>query len=277
MFRFGQVEFDDVHGQLRVAGRPVGLDRPCLSILMVLVSEAGKDIHKDRLLEAGWPGRIVHENSLAKAISRLRRALGEDGEALETVHGHGYRLAADVRVASPEDAERTATPSKRRFPRTALFLAAVVALGGLTLVALEASSSNDGLHGLWNELNGEPADSIGRILWVDDHPENIEAERRYFEERNVTVYHVSNSADALALLAMYEYEAVISDMGRTEGPLAGIKLVQEMRTRGDPTPFVVYTIVPSEAQRSLVAESGGQAVAVTSAELYDAVLPLMED
>ena len=97
------------------------------------------------------------------------------------------------------------------------------------------------------------------------------------EERNVTVYRVGTTAEVLALLAMYDYDAVISDMGRTEGPLAGIRLVQEMRTRGDATPFVVYTIEPSEAQRSLVAESGGQAVAVTSDELYDAVLPLMED
>src|SRR3546814_9490981 len=52
-------------------------------------------VRSDRLLEAGWPGRVVHENSLAKAIGRLRKALGADGEALETVHGYGYRLAAE--------------------------------------------------------------------------------------------------------------------------------------------------------------------------------------
>jgi DNA-binding response OmpR family regulator len=277
MFRFGQVEFDEVRGRLRVAGRAIELDRPCLSILAVLVRDAGKDIGKDRLLEAGWPGRIVHENSLAKAVSRLRRALGEDGEALETIHGHGYRLAAEVRAVPAGDAKSAAPPRKRRFPRPALLLTAVVTLAGLTAAAMEAFSSNDRFHELWNELNGEPPDSIGRILWVDDHPENIEVERRYLEERNVMVYQVGTTAEALALLAMYDYEAVISDMGRTEGPLAGIRLVQEMRTRGDATPFVVYTIVPSEAQRSLVAESGGQAVAVTSDELYDAVLPLMED
>lgn len=277
MFRFGQVEFDEVRGRLRVAGRAIELDRPCLSILAVLVREAGKDIDKDRLLEAGWPGRIVHENSLAKAVSRLRRALGEDGEALETVHGRGYRLAAEVRAAPADDTESIVPSRRGRFPRPALLLAAAVTLAGLTAVGLGAFSSDDRLHELWNELNGEPPDSIGRILWVDDHPENVQAERRYFEQRNVTVYQVDTTAEALALLAMYDYEAVISDMGRTEGPLAGIKLVQEMRTRGDATPFVVYTIVPSEAQRSLVAEAGGQAVAVTSDELYDAVLPLVEN
>lgn len=274
---FGQVEFDEVRGRLRVAGRPVELDRPCRSILAMLLREAGSDVDKDRLLEAGWPGRVVDENSLAKAISRLRRALGEDGRALETVHGYGYRLDADVRNVATAEPEHTLPIGKHRPNRPALLIAAAIMLAGATAVALEAFSGDSQLRQLWNELNGEPPDTIGRILWVDDHPENIQVERRYFGERKVSVYHVPSTAEALALLAMYDYDAVISDMGRTEGPLAGIKLVQEMRTRGDATPFVVYTIVPSEAQRTLVSESGGQAVAVTSDELYGAILPLMED
>ena len=72
---------------------------------------------------------------------------------------------------------------------------------------------------------------------------------------------------------MYKYGAVISDMNRNDKPLDGITLVKTMRQRHDGTPFILYTVVPSPAQRLLVAQAGGQADAVTPAELYAAVVP----
>src|SRR3546814_6834783 len=59
----------------------------------------------------------------------------------------------------------------------------------------------------------------------------------------------SSDLQALQLLAMYEYRAVISDMNRHGRPLAGLELVREMRQRQDDTPFFLYTVVPSEAQQ----------------------------
>jgi len=115
------------------------------------------------------------------------------------------------------------------------------------------------------------------VLWVDDHPQNNLNERRFFEQRKLAVYQVETSEDALALLAMYDYGAVISDMNRGDQPLAGLELVREMRQRRDRTPFIVYTVVPSAAQRKLVADAGGQRAVATSAELYGAVLPLFAE
>src|SRR5690606_9030956 len=103
---------------------------------------------------------------------------------------------------------------------------------------------------------GEPADSVGRVLWVDDHPQNNSVERDFFESRKVAVYQVLTTEEALQLLAMYDYDAVISDMNRNDIPLDGLNLVREMRRRGDPTPFVLYSVVPSEAQKRLVAQAG---------------------
>lgn len=97
IWRFGHVEFDAVGGTLTVAGQAVHFDRNCLSLLAALLSHAGEPLGKDALLEAGWPGRIVHENSLAKAIGRLRQGLGEDGARIEAVYGSGYRLMGPVK------------------------------------------------------------------------------------------------------------------------------------------------------------------------------------
>lgn len=125
-----------------------------------------------------------------------------------------------------------------------------------------------------NRINGEPSDSVGRILWVDDHPENNAAEKRFLEQHRVGVYEVKNTEEALTLLQMYAYGAVVSDMGRGDRPLAGMDLLKAMRARGDQRPFFLYTVYSSDAQRRLVAESGGQGVATTREGLNAELLPL---
>lgn len=105
IWEFGAVVLDEQLASLRVDGKPLELDRSSYDVFLALLRHAGEVVTKDELLEAGWPGRVVSENSLAKAVSRLRRALGTDGEALRAVHGYGYRLAAAVHFRSaPEDA-----------------------------------------------------------------------------------------------------------------------------------------------------------------------------
>lgn len=264
--RFGKVEFVPAKRHLSVAGRVIDVDRPSSAILWLLVSESGCDVDKGRLLEAGWPGRVVDENSLAKAICRLRGALGEDGRALETVHGFGYRLAADVVTAETE-------PPLLRRPRVlglALGCSAAVLFG----LGVWQSSRSAGEQSAAQVINGEPGDSIGRILWIDDHPENNEAERHFLERHKIGVYQVATTKDALMLLDMYAYNAVVSDMGRNDNPLAGVELLKAMRGRGDHRPFLLYTVHSSDAQRKLLRDLGGQAVAQEPDELYRALLPL---
>jgi DNA-binding response OmpR family regulator len=272
VFRFGHVAYDAARRRLAIAGRPVELDRPSAAILMLLMREAGEDVDKDRLLEAGWPGRVVHENSLAKAIGRLREALGEDAAALETVHGFGYRLATDVAPPAPMAPQTAIALRTRRRSAFFLSIAAPLTLGALWLAAHSGATASLDAPPL---IKGEPADSIGRVLWVDDHPQNNTAERTYLERRHVAVYEVTTTEEALELLSMYEYRAVISDMNRNGKPLDGLTLVKEMRRRKDATPFILYTVVPSAAQRRLLGEAGGQAAAAKPAELYAAVLPLV--
>ena len=276
-WRFGAFEYDEATAQARVAGVPVELDRSALSILRLLIANAGEAVDKDRLLEAGWPGRIVHENSLAKAIARLRRTLGEDGKRIEAVYGVGYRLnAGEAAVAVPAAPAPApaAGPDGARKPWVARAAGLALLFALVAALALVWSRGDgapaDRAEGL---KIGEPADVTGRVLWVDDHPENNESERAFLVAHKVAVYDVTSSTDALKLLAMYKYDAVISDMGRNGEPLAGIELVKAMRARGDVTPFYLYTILPSKAQRDLLADSGGQGVAVTPEGLYAFVLP----
>jgi tetratricopeptide (TPR) repeat protein len=61
-------------------------------------------LSKDEIVEAVWEGRAIGDDTLAAAVSRLRRALGETPERryIETSPKRGYRVvAADAAAAAP--------------------------------------------------------------------------------------------------------------------------------------------------------------------------------
>jgi DNA-binding response OmpR family regulator len=65
-------------------------------LLATLMAAPGSVVRRRSLVLAGWPdGALVAENTLDQYIARLRRKLaaaGEDGRAIATVHGVGYRF-----------------------------------------------------------------------------------------------------------------------------------------------------------------------------------------
>ncbi|MBX9599959.1 MAG: winged helix-turn-helix domain-containing protein [Bryobacteraceae bacterium] len=105
LWRFGKCEYDETTRQLRVEGRVTDLESKPLDVLQQLLLHAGEVLTKDELLEAVWPGLNVVDGSLATAVSKLRKAIGdEDQTVILTVPRIGYRLGAPVqskRVSPP--------------------------------------------------------------------------------------------------------------------------------------------------------------------------------
>ncbi|MEZ5427070.1 MAG: winged helix-turn-helix domain-containing protein [Pyrinomonadaceae bacterium] len=83
---------------LKYNGEPVSLSPKVFDVLVILVESNGHLIEKDELLDRLWPDTFVEEATLARTISRLRKALGEDSENryIKTVAKSGYRFAAPV-------------------------------------------------------------------------------------------------------------------------------------------------------------------------------------
>ncbi len=97
LWRFGQCEFDENSRELRIKGAAVDLESKPLDVLYQLLLHAGEVVTKDELLEAVWPGVSVVDGSLATAVSKLRKALGEDDAPIVlTVPRIGYRLGVPV-------------------------------------------------------------------------------------------------------------------------------------------------------------------------------------
>lgn len=111
VLRWPGCELDLRTAAIRVGGVPLELDRSSYEVLLALLLRAGQVLGKDELLEAAWPGRVVSENSLAKAISRLRKELGDlAGAPLQSVHGYGYRWAGEVQWIEAEAVAGPSTP-----------------------------------------------------------------------------------------------------------------------------------------------------------------------
>jgi DNA-binding winged helix-turn-helix (wHTH) protein/TolB-like protein len=96
VWQFGPCEFDELRYELRVRGRVVDLEGKPLEVLHQLLLRAGDTVRKEDLLESVWPGVLVVDASLATAVSKLRKVLGEE-ELIKTVPKVGYRISVPVR------------------------------------------------------------------------------------------------------------------------------------------------------------------------------------
>src|ERR1700734_3045097 len=97
LWRFADYEFDELGRELRVKGRPADMESKPLDVLLQLLLHAGEVVTKEELLESVWPDVMVVDGSLATAVSKLRKAMGdEEHPMIVTVPRVGYRLAVPV-------------------------------------------------------------------------------------------------------------------------------------------------------------------------------------
>jgi CheY-like chemotaxis protein len=109
---------------------------------------------------------------------------------------------------------------------------------------------------------------INQILWVDDRPENNVYERQAFEAVGLRFTLSLNTADALDQLSRQTFDAVISDMGRKEGPREGYVLLDSMRARGIQTPLFFYASSGAPEHVRETREHGGQGCTNDASELF---------
>lgn len=107
VFRFGSFELHSKRRHLICGRERIPLRDAPANILNVFVSHPGEVLSFDVLASAGWGEEEVTPNSVAQALSRLRKVLGtqDDGTPFfENVAGRGYRFMAPVtRVEPPRE------------------------------------------------------------------------------------------------------------------------------------------------------------------------------
>jgi CheY-like chemotaxis protein len=107
-----------------------------------------------------------------------------------------------------------------------------------------------------------------RILWVDDRPENNTHERKAFEAIGLHFTLALSTAEAFERLAQMKFAAIISDMGRREGPREGYVLLDRLRKEGDSTPLFFYAASSAPEHKRETREHGGQGCTSNAQELF---------
>ena len=109
------------------------------------------------------------------------------------------------------------------------------------------------------------------ILWVDDRPDNNLYEKKAFESIGYIIKIALSTDEALSLLDKISYSAIISDMGRVEGPREGYKLLEALRRFDKITPFFIYAGSNAPEQKKEAAHRGAQGSTNNPQELFDLV------
>jgi CheY-like chemotaxis protein len=79
-----------------------------------------------------------------------------------------------------------------------------------------------------------------RVLWVDDRPGNNRFEREALEAFGIQISLSTSTEDALEKIKRQSYDLIISDMGRPPDNRAGYTLLDELRSKGNEKPFIIY-------------------------------------
>jgi DNA-binding winged helix-turn-helix (wHTH) protein/hemoglobin-like flavoprotein len=109
---FDDFSIDPLRFELRRGTALVPVEPKVLDVIVFLAENASRVVSRDELLGAIWSDVSVGDAALSRAIREARRVLGDDGNSqrvIKTVHGRGYRFAAQLRPAAATAPARSAS------------------------------------------------------------------------------------------------------------------------------------------------------------------------
>lgn len=158
VYCFSGYEFDPLHALLRSPTDEISLEHRIASLLDYFCQHPQQPLTKETLLDAVWAGRVVNEDSLSVAVSKLRKILHDsrgEPQFIKTIPGVGYfwlpetsvqeNVAAELSgarnplgesaVSAPDSSADISSVSHKSYWRQGSLIAAV-AVVILTLVVL---------------------------------------------------------------------------------------------------------------------------------------------
>ena len=114
LLSFGDFTFDQERRQLLRSGEPVPLETKAYELLALLLSRRPNALSKAQIRDVLWPGTSVSESALARLVTQLRAACGDDAQTprfIRTVHGFGYAFCGEAREPGDGPGHVDATPA----------------------------------------------------------------------------------------------------------------------------------------------------------------------
>lgn len=115
-YAFENAAFAPRESRLRLGNEDVMLEQKVADLLHAFCRRPGQVLTKTWLMEEIWPGRIVNEDSLSVAVSKLRRVLGDRAGSpkyIRTVTGTGYIWLPETRRIAEKPAHSYSAAGSR--------------------------------------------------------------------------------------------------------------------------------------------------------------------
>ena len=119
LMRFDDCVLDVARRELTRDGDAVVVQPRVFDLLVYLVEHRDRAVNKDEIQDAVWPGMVVTETALTRAVMKARRAVGDDASrqgVIKTIHGHGYRFVAEVSLEARENSRTAVEAPPQRAP-----------------------------------------------------------------------------------------------------------------------------------------------------------------
>ena len=114
--------------------------------------------------------------------------------------------------------------------------------------------------------------SRSSVLWVDDLPDNNIYERQALEVLGIRFVLAASTDEALTQMSRRRFNTIISDMGRPPDSRAGYTLLDQLRSVGDKTPFIIYAGSRSPEHVAESRQHGAIGCTNNANELFEMVL-----
>lgn len=185
--RFGSFELDENTRELRLGGSEIPLQPRVFDLLALLYRNRDRVMSKEELMDALWPGVVVGEGSLQRAVSLARSALkrGEMGRAIRNFSRHGYRFCIDETSVMPPPEPRIDSLESARAAYEARDWDTAIA--EFRLADTESALTATDLEQFADAWQSAGASADAEPLW----------------ERAVTAYSVRNDTAGAARAALY--------------------------------------------------------------------------
>lgn len=210
----------------------------------------------------------VWERRISKIVERAREITAESSPKAAR-HAEGNSSVSQLTVEQLEKlivgAVSLAAATKKEGVPTSSFEevgSAARNVAGKVLAGFQASQTT----------TAEAGDAWRRqVLWVDDRPDNNIYERKAMQAMGLEFTLASSTQEALEQLGAQRFAAVISDMGRKEGPREGYVLLEALRSKDTSTPFFIYAGSNAVAHRREAAARGAQGSTNRAQDLIEMV------
>ncbi|MFK7956449.1 MAG: tetratricopeptide repeat protein [Lysobacterales bacterium] len=190
--RFGPNLLDLASRQLLRDGEALPIQPRVFNLLTFLAQNAHRAVDKDELQDVIWPGQVITEAALARAVMKARKAVNDDATrqaVIKTVHGHGYHFvanvelepaASDASLSAPLAVSGTSIPAAEAAPSMRRGVGLVATAAVAVLVAT----------GLWRVFS--PIDSVNQAPDIDETAQSIPVT---LDRQSIAVLPFANRSD----------------------------------------------------------------------------------